>query len=814
MDELREYQQRRLDLADMLRAVMHVARHHDDAERERGARELLTRLAAGRFQLAVLGQFSRGKTTLMNALLGGAYLPMGALPMTSVITTVRYGSRPRALIRSRSASLPVEVPVAEVARFVARHSAERAQLEVASVEVEMPAEFLRTGFEFVDTPGVGSANAASTAMTLRFLPQADAIVFVTGFDSPLTQAEADFLRAAARHAGKLFLVINKRDLVSERDAREVTAFVQNWARDQLNLAEPHLFPMSALSALESAGQPDSQRLADSGIGPLADALTQFLATEQGRVALRNVAAAAAGLVSRLQRDLLMGRSDRSRQVAASVQTAFEARVAEMLAAERAATARIDDRIAAKLPGLLADRASAWRAELRELLVSAAEQELASDAAADAGGRMQQSSLDRMTQAGREITARWLQQQTAEIDELLTATAADDIGVLLRLAGSPRSAGAAIAGLAGASEDLPEGWSSADIPALTVPVIDWVMPEIKAGRQARRGRGTGSDAGRAALAAALETAAADLAGRAGAAFTHAARLWVGRLRTQAEGKTNAEAERVRYYLRTPPDEDDLAVLSDLAARLARYLQSLDSWAPHRGAGRLPAAAAAVAGHRADPGGHCVVCSRMQTTLTEHLSQHQFLLATREHDQERHAQAGGYCSLHTWQYAHMASPLGIAAGYARLAEAMADALESIRQRAGTGPELARGVAGLAVGQACRVCDALTDCERSQVASVAPVPPGAGTGPLCLRHLALVLADGPPAESGRALVRALAATLLRASSDMRAYALKREALQRGQVTGDEASAHADALRLLAGQPALVLPWGNAAQRDREWS
>ena len=68
MDGLREYQQRRLDLADMLRAVMHVARHHDDAEREGEARALLTRLATGRFRLAVVGQFSRGKTTLMNAL--------------------------------------------------------------------------------------------------------------------------------------------------------------------------------------------------------------------------------------------------------------------------------------------------------------------------------------------------------------------------------------------------------------------------------------------------------------------------------------------------------------------------------------------------------------------------------------------------------------------------------------------------------------------------------------------------------------------------------------------------------------------------
>jgi hypothetical protein len=59
------------------------------------------------FQLAVVGQFSRGKTTLMNALLGGAYLPMGALPMTSVITTVRYGGQPRAMVRRRPG--PVQV---------------------------------------------------------------------------------------------------------------------------------------------------------------------------------------------------------------------------------------------------------------------------------------------------------------------------------------------------------------------------------------------------------------------------------------------------------------------------------------------------------------------------------------------------------------------------------------------------------------------------------------------------------------------------------------------------------------------------------
>jgi len=107
----------------MIRAALHLARGSGDEEAEKRARELLARLAGDRFQLAVVGQFSRGKTTLMNALLGGSYLPMGALPMTSVITTIRYGSQPRAMVRRRAADLRVEVPLADVAEFVSSSSA-------------------------------------------------------------------------------------------------------------------------------------------------------------------------------------------------------------------------------------------------------------------------------------------------------------------------------------------------------------------------------------------------------------------------------------------------------------------------------------------------------------------------------------------------------------------------------------------------------------------------------------------------------------------------------------------------------------------
>ena len=75
IDVLKAYAGRRLELGDLIRGALHLAQSSRDEQAEGRARDLLARLAAGTFRLAVVGQFSRGKSTLMNALLGGPYLP-------------------------------------------------------------------------------------------------------------------------------------------------------------------------------------------------------------------------------------------------------------------------------------------------------------------------------------------------------------------------------------------------------------------------------------------------------------------------------------------------------------------------------------------------------------------------------------------------------------------------------------------------------------------------------------------------------------------------------------------------------------------
>lgn len=799
VDPLAGLRQRRLELADMLRAVLPIARAYRDEQREQEIRALLTRLAADRFQLAVAGQFSRGKTTLMNALLGKAYLPTGALPMTSVVTTVRYGARTRALVRGRATDLPVEVPVTELARYVTQAGADRSRMQVTSAEMEIPAELLRLGFEFVDTPGVGSAIAANTAATLQYLPRADAIIFVTGFDSAITAAEADFLIRAAGQAGKLFLVINKRDLVSEDTAAAVTGYVQGWARQQLGQDSPQVFGLSALQALESTPGADTGRLAGSGLGQFRSALIAFLTTGQGTASLQAVARAAAGLVRRQQRDVGAGKAPRAAgQDPATMMAEFDARMTSLQAQIAATGDAIASQIATVLPGLLARLRPRWLDSLQQLLAPAA------TLGAGTPGEALETGLAALAEGGRDPAAAWLAQTVGEVRDALIATAAGDIGSLLELARSPREDGALVVGLPALASD-PAGWSGADLPDLLLPMVRWVVRDSSQATRILRRRKLTSDQAAAALADALAAAVAGFADRASNAFRDAAAEWAVRLRDDAARHAQAEAAQFRRYVETPPRDEDQTVLDNLAIRLASYQQPVPSAA---NVGDGPDA-------RPDPGSWpqagpstsrpqpCVICGAQESAVTEYLIHRQLVLATSEDEQARHAATGGFCRLHTWQYAHLGSPVGISAGNARLAEATAAALQVARTVDGAIGEMAGAVARLAETGGCPACTLLAGTERQSAARLAATAPPDAPVALCLRHLALFLQAGPPPDAAEAAVGLLATTLRHTAEDMRSYALKREALRRALINADETDAYRHALRMLAGLPSLAQPW-----------
>jgi len=196
---LAEYERAKFALADILRGLGGPKAGSKERDAEH-LRNLFARLSEDRFNLVGVGRFNRGKTTLMNAMLGMDRLPMGVVPVTSVITSVTYGSEPKVVLHYRHTSLFMDIPLEQLAEHVTERGNPGNARGISVAEVQLPADILRHGFRFVDTPGLGSTITENTRTTERFLPESDALLLITSYDSPLSEEEERVLHQA-RAAG-------------------------------------------------------------------------------------------------------------------------------------------------------------------------------------------------------------------------------------------------------------------------------------------------------------------------------------------------------------------------------------------------------------------------------------------------------------------------------------------------------------------------------------------------------------------------------------------------------------------------------------
>lgn len=293
---MRIYSHHKLLLADLLRDGIRLSGHLGQEDAGDALRELMARLAEDRFVLAVAGAFNRGKSTLMNSLIGRPLLPTGIVPLTSVVTVLRYGSRERALAETAGGLFPEEHALSELAELVTRRGNPDNVRRLAAVYVETPSPFLRHGLEFVDTPGVGSMRPSGASETYGFLPGCDAVVFVTAADAAMSEADASLLRTLHRHGHRFFVVLNKIDLVPEDHRRELIEFVTGAVQECLGEMPAGIFSVSAINGLLAKQSGDRGLFSASGLEALENRLTHFLSTEKAQVFLRGIAARASRIL--------------------------------------------------------------------------------------------------------------------------------------------------------------------------------------------------------------------------------------------------------------------------------------------------------------------------------------------------------------------------------------------------------------------------------------------------------------------------------------------------------------------------------------
>lgn len=222
--------------------------------------------------IAIMGEFSAGKSTFVNALLGEAVAPMGVLPTTTTINVFRRGPG-GARVHYRDGH--IETLVAdEVHRFL--HGLDStAAATIRHVEIERTGG--RTGdAAVVDTPGLNALDPFHEQVARGFIDEADAVVWLFSATRSGAASEVGML-ASLRAGGRRVLgVLNKVDTLDAAEQRELAEYL----RTQLGEVLVDVVPVRARDALDfrvakASGKPAS---GEDPFAPVELALEQnFLA---------------------------------------------------------------------------------------------------------------------------------------------------------------------------------------------------------------------------------------------------------------------------------------------------------------------------------------------------------------------------------------------------------------------------------------------------------------------------------------------------------------------------------------------------------
>jgi GTP-binding protein EngB required for normal cell division len=268
---------------------------------------LRERFASERFQLAVLGQFKRGKSTLLNALLRGDVLPVGVVPVTAIPTFLQVGVTSSLRVTYSAGQIEefeIDRPDSLREHLTALVTEERNPgntLHIARVDVRIPSQILERGVVVIDTPGVGSTFHHNTAAADAVLPECDATLFVVSPDPPITQVEIEFLARIRQTAARIIVVLNKIDMLEMKERDIAAAFLRRVLTEQVKLdAATPIFCLSARKALRALETGDTEAFDASGLPALEAHLTKFLATEKRATLNAAVARKASALVGELR----------------------------------------------------------------------------------------------------------------------------------------------------------------------------------------------------------------------------------------------------------------------------------------------------------------------------------------------------------------------------------------------------------------------------------------------------------------------------------------------------------------------------------
>jgi GTP-binding protein EngB required for normal cell division len=229
--------------------------------------------------VAVLGRFKAGKSSFLNHFIGRSVLPVGVVPVTAVVTEIRYGAREEARVHHRDGRDP-EIPLGQIACYISEKENPENTKQIDLITVELPELRRFHGLKFVDTPGLESALSHNTQTSLDWLPNVGLALVAVSVDPPLSQRDIDLLKSLYQYTPKVGVLLTKADLLSEHELEEVVEFVRAQLAKNF-LGTPQVFPYSTKPGFEQFRQALEAELVSGTLERFAEERESILTRKMG-----------------------------------------------------------------------------------------------------------------------------------------------------------------------------------------------------------------------------------------------------------------------------------------------------------------------------------------------------------------------------------------------------------------------------------------------------------------------------------------------------------------------------------------------------
>jgi len=192
--------------------------------------------------VTVMGEFSSGKSSFVNAFIGQEVAPTGITPTTATINVVKYGRERGGRILHRNGKIET-VAWESLFSVLSGLDPERAK-GVETVEILLPLEQLQR-VNIVDTPGLNSIQPEHEEVARNYINRADAVVWLFTAMQAGKSSEREALDEIRGEGKRVLGVLNKRDQLADKDIAELVEYVGNELQDRVEA----IVPFSARDAM-------------------------------------------------------------------------------------------------------------------------------------------------------------------------------------------------------------------------------------------------------------------------------------------------------------------------------------------------------------------------------------------------------------------------------------------------------------------------------------------------------------------------------------------------------------------------------------